>query len=163
MLQNNNATYVNHPTIIICKTTNFPIGIDSKGILRYYNKPNGTYANAVAHGLPFDYNTIDKINITSPQLSCAKSKLYFGTTDKIEIVFHHDDENDTEYSNETDFIESAEYQVEKKYQHGVRIHGDCKKFIRRVNNRGKYNYKKKMVKKPSRKIWLDKNNFIMNY
>ncbi|ANB50767.1 hypothetical protein [Powai lake megavirus] len=160
MSQNYNTMHVNHP-IIICKTTNFPIGIDSKGILRYYNKPNGTYANAVVHGLPFDYNTIDKINITSPKLFYPKSKLYFGLTEKIEIVFHHDNESDTEYSNEIDFIESTEYQAEKKYQRGIRIHGDCKK-MRRVNNRDKYNYKKKMIKKPSRKIWLDKNNFIMD-
>lgn len=162
-MQNANLIDFNYPVLILDKTTHFPIGIDSKGILRYYNKPNGTYANAAAHGLPFDYNTIDEINITSPRLVYPKSKLYFGITDKIEIVYHHDDESDTEYSNEADFIESVEYQAEKKYQRGIRMHGDCKKIPRQSNNcnQNKYNYRK-TIRKPSRKIWFDKNNFLLD-
>ncbi|AGF85145.1 hypothetical protein QJ854_gp637 [Moumouvirus goulette] len=93
--------------IVFHISTKYPISVDQDGNLRYYNFPGGSYANAVVHGMPFDYSTIDKPmkndNIIEKKAQ-QKQKFVF-VHDSDDIIMIEDINND--------FIEPTEYYLEK--------------------------------------------------
>ncbi|AGC02113.1 hypothetical protein H012_gp342 [Acanthamoeba polyphaga moumouvirus] len=95
--------------IVLHVSTKYPISIDQDGVLRYFNFPGGSYANAVVHGMPFDYSTIDKPmqgNKVIEKKSFQEQKFIF--------IHDYDDYNEEIYDS-NDFIEPNEYYLEKIY------------------------------------------------
>uniref|UniRef100_A0A6G6ACK6 Uncharacterized protein n=1 Tax=Borely moumouvirus TaxID=2712067 RepID=A0A6G6ACK6_9VIRU len=107
---------------VIHLSTKYPITIDENGILRYFNFPGGSYANAAVHGIPFDYSTIDKPIKFDKEID----KKSF---DERKFIFVHEEKDKffEEINNDSDFIEPEEYCFEITYLFNF-FHTKSKKF-----------------------------------
>lgn len=102
----------------------FPLGFDSRGILRFRNLPGGTYANAAAHGVAFDLSDqkVQPVHCSRKTDSIPSSRCQ-PVTDPL----NQDEDSDSE-----DFVEPIDYELEMTYQRGVRLHGETKKTTRQI-------------------------------